>query len=381
MNVRHSQKSHKSFHRLAMKKTAPTSYGLNDIEMALRSGNFHDQWDVSKQIPQIGESSVEELLELLKDATLDVDGRWFIIRSLGNFDRPEVISALVDISASTDNEDLLTAAGDSLAQIGTNAVVALTGLLHHPQQRLIAVQALARIHHPATVSPLMRVVSDSDPTVRAAALQALAIFKHSPVLPLLVQALEDKASQVRLAAVQGLVNFHQQVNPQDLVLWLTPRLWDLNLAVAQQAVHLLGRLKTESATEALLTLMNGSFTPQPLQRTIIQALGWQATPSALNGLIMVWNQVDNQARQEIIRAMEQFSLPGLRNQVSNQIQCWLWQMAKDNASAALKRNMVLALGKLGNASVGDVLRSHLTDPDPGVRLHAEAALATLQHLS
>jgi HEAT repeat protein len=381
MNVRHFQKSHENFHPLAMQKTATGSYGLSDIEITLRSGNFHDQWDISKQIPQIGESSVEELLDLLEDETLDIDGRWFVIRSLGNFDKPEVISGLVHLCTSTDDEDLLAAAGEALAQIGTNAVVALTGLLHHPQHRLMAVGALARIHHPATISPLLQVVSDSDARVRATALQALAICKHDAVLPLLVQALEDKASQVRLVAVQGLVNFHQQVGPQDLVLWLTPRLWDLNLAVAQQAVHLLGRLKAESATEALLTVMQASFTPQPLQTAIIQALGWQGTPGALNGLILVWNQVDTRARQDIIRTMEQFSLPGLQNQASNQIQCWLWQMAGDDDATALKRNMLLALGKLGNASVGEVLRSHLADPDPGVRLHAEAALTMLKQSS
>ncbi len=360
-----------------MKKTSTYSCISDDIKATLRNGDFQDRWEVSKQIPRIEESSLEDLLDLLKDETLDLDGRWFVIRSLGNFDRPAVISALANLCASTDDEELLTAVGDSLAQIGTNAVVALVGLLQHPQQHLVAVQALARIHHPATVVPLMQMVNDPDVTVRATALQSLARFNHDGVLPLLVQALSDKASRVRLEAVQGLVNFQHQVEPRDLVLWLTPRLWDLNLAVARQAVRLLGRLKIESATEALLTVMGAAYTPVPLQIDVIRALGWQGTPGALNGLLLVWNQVDNPVRQEVIRAIEQVPADGLRHQVSNQIQCWLWQISGDQDSIALKRLMILALGKLGDAAVEASLRSHLTDPDPGVRLHAEAALATL----
>lgn len=321
------------------------------------------------------------LLDLLQDDSLDWHGRWFVIRSLGNFDRPEVISALVSLFTTTEDGELLATIGEALAQIGPNAIVALTELLQTPRHRLVAVQVMARIHHPATVSSLLAVVHDADVMVRAIALQALADFNQPAVLPALVEALEDLSSQVRLAAVRGLVSFSHQVDPEQMVLWLLPRLGDVQLSVAQQAVYLLGRLRVESATEALLTLINGASTPLPLYIAVIQALGWQDTASALHGLIDAWAQVDSQVRLEIVRALEQFSQSDLRNLACHQIQGWLWQLSAVDTSSALRRAMVLALGKLGSPAVEGVLRSYLNDVDPAVRIHAEAALASLsQHL-
>ena len=385
MNAQFPRESCSEFHKqntLSGNDASIKAVGIDEALInTLHFGDFHDRWDAVKQISKQGDIVIPELLALLRSDTLDPEGRWFVVRELGQFDHPEVISALVSQFSTTNDEELLTAIGESLGQIGQNAIVALTGFLQNPSYRLVAVQTLARIHHPATIQPLLQVVEDADATVRATALQGLIAHHRLDTLPVVVQALEDKATQVRFVALQGLIGFHQQVGDEQLLQWLTPRLWDLDLKIAQQAVHILGRLDKEPATAALLTVVTAASTPQPLQISAIQALGWQATPSAMTGLFAVWDRVNFSTRQEIIRALEQFAKPHLRTLASQQIQTWLANLAGDEAAVPLKRKMVLALGTLGNSSVEGILKSHLADPDPGVCLHAEAALAKLHNAS
>ena len=386
MNAQLPNESSSEFHKpapLCGNDASIKASGVIDEALinTLYLGDFHDRWDAVKQISKLGDIVIPELLALLQSDTLDSEGRWFVIRELGQFDHPEVISALVSQFSTTNDEELLAAIGESLGQIGQNAIVALTGFLRNPSYRLTAIQTLARIHHPATVQPLLQVVEDPDATVRATALQGLIAYHRPDILPVVVQALEDKVTRVRFVALQGLIGFHQQVGDEQLLQWLIPRLWDLDLKIAQQAAHILGRLAGEPATAALLSVATAASTPQPLQISAIQALGWQATPSALTGLFTVWDRVNFSTRQEIIRALEQFGKPHLRTLASQQIQTWLANLAGDEAAVPLKRKMVLALGTLGNSSVEGILKSYLSDPDPGVCLHAEAALARLHSAS
>jgi HEAT repeat protein len=343
----------------------------------LRDGDFHGRWEALKQITKSAESVIPELLALLADDRLDQEGQWFVVQALGAFDQPQVVSALVNRFGTTEDEDLRMAIGEALGQIGQNAVLALSGLVQNPQHRLVAVQALVHIRHPATIQPLLQVVEDPDATVRAIALQGLVAHHHPDLLPVLVNALEDTAAQVRLVALQGIVGLRQQVSAAQLLQWLTPRLWDININVAQRAAHSLGRLPLAAATTTLLTVLQTTSPPEPLQIAAIQALGWQATPEALTGLMSLWHHASMPARLAIIRALEQFTEPDLKRRASQRMQTWLQQLPRDASTIPLRRDLLLAVGTLGDIAGEEMLRSHLADPDPSVCLHARAALAKL----
>ena len=60
-------------------------------------GDFHQRWDVAKLLPKFGREAIAPLLEILADEDADEELRWFVVRSLGSFDSPEAIAALVEL--------------------------------------------------------------------------------------------------------------------------------------------------------------------------------------------------------------------------------------------------------------------------------------------
>ena len=72
---------------------------VNQVLAALVEGDFSERWNSLKRLTDLGEKVVPQLLRLLEDSPdsmLDWEGQWFTIRALGNFDRPDVVAALVN---------------------------------------------------------------------------------------------------------------------------------------------------------------------------------------------------------------------------------------------------------------------------------------------
>ncbi|MGF1571330.1 MAG: HEAT repeat domain-containing protein [Nodosilinea sp.] len=355
--------------------------GWSTAAAALRQGDFHTRWDAVKQISGSDEQGVAALLGMLQDNDLDWDTRWFAARSLGKFDRPDVIATLIEAFRTTDDDDLRQALGEALTQIGPSAVVVLTELLPQATHRRLAVQALARIHHPATIAPLLTAKDDPQIEVRATVLEALTQFVAPDFLPVVVAALSDPAAPVRLAAIRGLISLKRYISPDQWVTWLEPCLWDRHLAVAQQAGQALGRQPSAAATQGLLTLLHTPNTPVALQIVAIQALSWQGTPLAIEGLLGAWEITDPTGRIAIVQGLGKLAFTAVEVKgsaaISARLAQWLNDLPATATNSPLRRHLVVAIGQLGVLAEVPCLQRLLTDDDEGVRIHAEVALQWL----
>ncbi|WP_155523772.1 HEAT repeat domain-containing protein [Nodosilinea nodulosa] len=343
----------------------------------LGAGDFHDRWEQLRQVADLGEAALADLLAMLKDDDQDWEARWFAARLLGELNDAQVIPALIDTFAATTDEELRQAVATALTQIGPPAIAALGQQLADPRLRPMAVQALARIHHPDTVPLLLEALEDGRSPVRATALSALSAFAHPSIWPAVQRSLEDVAAPVRLAAIRGLLGLRSQLSAAALIQALTPRLWDQDLGVAQQAAYALGRLAIAAAAAPLIQRLQAPSLPEAVQICAAQALAWQQTPAALAGLTQTWDSLGEQARAAAVQGLAAVA-PALKLQTALALSTWLEALPATPAHAPLRCHLVLALGQMGDLAQEPALRSLLNDAEPSVRLHAEAALRQLR---
>lgn len=336
---------------------------------ALVAGDFQSRWEVAKQVRELGLEAVPALLELIHDQALEWEVRWFAARILGEFDQPQVVLALAQLLISSDDEVLCETASEALANIGPGAVAVLAELLANEAHRPFAVCALARIRTVATIEPLLRVTEDSDAVVRAQAIEALGSFRDRRIAPLLVKALRDPAAAVRLEAIATLGRRSDLSESMNLVEHLQTRLWDLNPQVCTQAAIALGRLGTPAAGEALCWVLRRSHTPEQLQIDIVRSLGWMLSAAVVENLITAFTALPEAVQQEILRSLAKVKDASLRSAVVDTLSDWLTQATLTETTQQV---LIMALARLGDPRLLDVLISQLAHPQTRIYLHAIA---------
>lgn len=357
---------------------------LNWALEILHCGDFQDRWDVAKIFPSLGKPAIVPLIDILQDEDADEELRWFAVRILGEFHDSAVISALVDLLKTSDNEELSAMATTALANQGKSAITALVDLLTQEEWRLLAVRGLAHIRTKETITPLLSVVNDSQVLVRAMAIEALGSFHDPLVLPVLLGALKDVAASVRKEAVIALGVRNDLKDRLNLVKVLKPLLWDFNLDVCQQAAIALGRLGTDEAAEALFSLWESAVTPLPLQLQAIRALGWVETPQAIAYLKQIFlydfananQQIDGQLLiwQEVITVLGQVQKNNLIP-IATQVLIDLLNSSHPAINLAeIRKKIAISLGLLADPQAVVCLQNLLSDRDSVVQLHAIAAL-------
>lgn len=343
----------------------------------LQNGEFQHKWEVVKLLPLLGEIALHPLIDLAQDELMNPTTRWFAIRLLGSFNHPAVMTALITLINTVDDEDLEAMAVESLTQQGVATIPALIPLLADPTNRLSAVQALAQIRHTQTISPLLQVVTDPDPQVRSLALEALSSFREPQIAPVLVAALQDPVATVRQVAVTGLGLRSDLATELGLAKHLADRLWDLNLDVCRQAAIALGRLGGTEAIIALEQVARSPHTPIPLAVEAIRALAWIGQTDALESLHRL---LMTDLRTEV--ALEIFSVLG---RVAPPLQARATQILLERLqtghplvqSTTAQQAIVLSLGQLGDRQAIEPLIQLLPQADTPLRLHIIAGLKAL----
>lgn len=365
----------------ALQSTAAGDLLLLKLAIAvLEAGDFQERWELAKLFPAFGDRAIAPLITLLQDETAALEARWFAVRILGSYSHPDVVRALMDLLQTADSEELSSVAAESLANLGTAAIAALTDLLTQGDTRLFAVRSLAQIRRSETIDPLLTVVNDSDPPVRAIAIEALGSFHDPRVPPVLLSALHDLTATVRQVAVEGL-GFRSDLTLQlGLVTLLSERLRDLNAAVCLQAAIALGRLGTDAAVDPLFAVLKSPQTPMPLQIEIVWALARIGTAIALeslqHALHLLRQPVSMPLYQTVITVVGRWEAVDLKPQAAQILIATLaTTLAADQP--ALRQAIAIGLGELGQPNTLEALIQLLADEEISVQLHAIAALKTL----
>ena len=343
----------------------------------LLNGDFQQRWEIAKIMPRLGKGVIYPLITVLEDEEVDLEIRWFISRILGEFNHPAIVIALVKLLQQTEQEELALVAAQTLAQIGTGAVDALSKLLVKEEYRLLCVQALAHIRSVETINPLLTVVQDSQPEIRALAIEALGSFRDYRITSVLIEALKDTSAKVRKEAVIAL-GFRSDLGDKlDLVKCIQPLLYDLNLEVCRQAAIALARMGNEEAATALFKVLKSPVTPPILKLDVVRALSWNGTELALDYLQQSLLIEEDQICQEIIAVLGRLTQPKLKARAV-QILVNFWYSEKGQKSKSpLKQNLATAFGILGETKAIESLHQLAADPEENIRLHAIAALKKL----
>lgn len=343
----------------------------------LFEGDFQHKWEITKLLPLFGQKIIPTLTKLLKDETIEVDIRWFICQVLGQFKTQTVVLTLVELLQQTTDQELIAIAGKTLTQIGNSAIKALIELLAQPEYRLLAVQSLSYIRTIETIEPLLNIAQDKQPELRIIAIKALGSFHDSRIPPVLIQSLQDTISNVRKEAAIALGFRPDLCAELNLVTYLQPLLYDLNLEVCRQAAISLGRMQHQEATIALFKVLQAATTPTVLKLDLVKALGWSELSSAIDYLQQALINSEDLVTQEIIIVLGRVNSPQLKPQAA-QVLVNFWQQHKHQSnSPQVMQALATSLGELRCNCVQTTLESLTTVEDRKVQLHALAALKKL----
>jgi HEAT repeat protein len=343
----------------------------------LYGGDFQQRWEIAKIFPLLDKQVIAFLITIVEDEDIEIELRWFVCRILGQFPEQTVIFALVDLIEQTEEEELAVAAAQSLAQLGTIAIEALSGLLKKPESRLLAVRSLAHIRRQETINVLLQVVGDHQPEIRATAIEALGSFHDERIPPILIEALTDTASMVRKQAVIALGMRGDLCEELNLVNYLQPLLYDLDLEICRQSAIALGRMGSDSAAKVLFEVLCSSATPDPLKLDLVRVLGWLDTEQALDYLEQALYTEKETICQEIITLLGRVVEPNLKIKATQILIDFFNTDSNKQNQLQLKQMLALSLGELGKPEASFTLNVLAEDREKKVRLHAIAALKKL----
>ncbi len=342
----------------------------------LRVGDFQTRWDIAKIFPKIGKPAIAPLLEILSDEKAELEIRWFALRILGEFNEPQIVISLVKLLEETEEEELAIASAQTLAKIGQPAIEALIELLKEEKSRLLAVKSLAQIRRSEVIEPLLSVIDDSMAEVRVTAIEALGSFHHKNLIPVFITALQDTSFSVRKEAIIALKMRAKFKDEFDLVNYLQPLLYDINLEVCQQAVLAMGCMKDEAAIKALFDILNFNNAALFLKQEVVRALNWSNSFLALDYLKDCLYTNDIALSQEIITILGRQESTQLKSYATKILIDFLNSQGITHQSG-IKQVVATSLGELGDLRALTHLEKMALDDDSKVRLYARAAIKKL----
>jgi cyclophilin family peptidyl-prolyl cis-trans isomerase/HEAT repeat protein len=217
-----------------------------------------------------------------------------------------------------------------------------------------------------------------DSVVRRVAASAAGRIGELPATPLLLRLLEQSDTTVRVAAAFALGLLRDSAAVQPLIERLTG-LPPLDTATADEAVTALAKIGGRRSAEFFASVLQGTVTlsqtdPAPATSQMLLE-SWRLGPDARADALVPFADDTLQS----IRWRTIYSLGRLRSTVAaNQLMAALRapdEATRATAARALSREYAVA-AKLAPATVSGLLVRSLDDGDPGVRIGALRALAT-----
>jgi hypothetical protein len=208
------------------------------------------------------------------------------------------IPALSEQLTSADSHSSWAAA-ETLGDIGTAAIPALTKCLRHPlaDVRSYAALALAKIGEEAAIPALVQTLTDEDELVHRRAAEALGTI-GLPALPALLDALRHEDAHVRWIVAYSLGT----VGDVRAIPALAQTLKDREKDVRAMAAEALSTIGDSAAVPLLITALND---PDGFVRgSVAEALGILGDARAIPALRQTLGDMDSFARRRAAEALE-----------------------------------------------------------------------------
>ncbi|MFC1542120.1 HEAT repeat domain-containing protein, partial [Candidatus Latescibacterota bacterium] len=208
---------------------------IGELTFELKNSERREAHRYAMALAEIGEPSVDTLIDLLKDdndfvrefsaqalgriksprstqALLEAlnDDHWRVrataTNALGEIKSKQAIQSLLE-ATNSDNEQVRYAAVSALGKIGTEeAIDPIIDLMQESEgYTLIShINALGRIGSEKALKPLVKLLNNEDENARRAAVLALMKINSPKAVQPLIDALKDEDWEVRLYAVEAL---------------------------------------------------------------------------------------------------------------------------------------------------------------------------------
>ncbi|WP_336001649.1 HEAT repeat domain-containing protein [Halorientalis halophila] len=238
------------------------------------------------------DGDVEQLKSVIRTSDSD-EIRARAAEILGEFDEEtledhDVVTPLVDLAQSADDERVTAAAIDALNRLGTGAI-----------QELIAEMAGLELGEDqqadwAKAKAFSQALSADVPELRMAAANALGELGKTDVLPDLLERLDDPDPRVR-ARVARACGRLEDARATDA---LTARLSDPNGDVRREVAEALGVIGNRQALTALLEMFDDDR--GPIRRIAVGAMGNFGNARPVEGLVAALSDEDPSVRRTAV---------------------------------------------------------------------------------
>ncbi|MEP6960073.1 MAG: HEAT repeat domain-containing protein [Nitrospirota bacterium] len=213
-----------------------------------------------------------------------------------------------------------------------------------------------------TVSLLLELLRDGDPTVRRMAVESLGKIGDPRTIDSILPLIHDPASLVREASVIALGRLKPTAT-DGVVTLLTLALEDPVESVRQAAVVAIGEVEPSSPLlEPVLRLLKSSDVA--IRRTAARALLQIDASQSISALIAAGRDADAEVRQGIVAAVGEWGGPG--------VSPWLRERLVRDPSPGVRAEAAYRLGMLSDTDTRAALSATIAkDPDSGVRRWAK----------
>ncbi|MBL1209641.1 HEAT repeat domain-containing protein [Geminocystis sp. GBBB08] len=355
-------------------------YESVSLEFALKVlelGSFEAKWAMAKILIKRGDEVIQPLKQIILDEKANIEYRWYGLKILSEIKNPEIILIVSELLTTTQEEDLLQLASQTLAHQGKQSVTFLSQLLANPSSRLLATKALAQIPSIDVIKPLLSIVNDQDSTIRAIAIAVLRNFDTPQITSVMINALKDYASSVRKEALIGLALKLKSDEDIELIKLISPLLYDVNLSVAQQTAISLSRCSHPFAIASLIKVLCYINTPETLRFTIIRSLAWIATSQSLQCLEQYLYISDLAPSLEIITVLGRVTKPTLKNETVTILSKFYQSESPQLQYPEILQALCYSLKQLNAIAAINILKIIETNHNSQVRFHAKSALQEL----
>ncbi|MCY7385999.1 MAG: HEAT repeat domain-containing protein [Microcoleus sp. CAN_BIN18] len=292
---------------------------------------------------------------------LDVPG-WLKVALLQEVRSDEAIPGLVKLVEDS-NYSVRRSAADALGAIGSEAAISgLLKLVEHSDYyvRRSVAYALGNIGSEAAISGLLKLVEHSDYYVRWSAAGALGKIGDKKAIPGLLKLLEDSNPYVRSSAADALGS----IGDEKAIPGLLKLLEDSNPYVRSSAADALGSIGDDQAIPGLLKLLEDS--DSDVRSSAADALGNIGDDQASPGLLKLLEDSDSDVRRIVADALGKIG--------DDQAIPELLKLVKDS-NYSVRSSTADALGKIGDDQAIPELLKLVEDSDSYVYLRWRAAYA------